>query len=92
MAKKPNNAAALKENKRANAQSQANFEAQMKLMKQQMKGAEAIQLPAYEAPPPGVTRSSADVAAAGREQRMTGRSRYGFNQSVSANLGGTTPL
>lgn len=93
--KKPNNSAALKEQQKANAQAQRNFERQMKMMQKQMKGAEAVQMPAYEAPPPGVTRSSQDVAAAGREARATSRRRYGFNQSVSANAnlgGGMTAL
>lgn len=83
--KKPNNDKAVKQQKQANQQSQKNFNTQMKMMKQQMKAAEAVQLPTYEAPPPSPTRSSADVAAAGREMRMSRRRRYGFNQSVTPN-------
>jgi 3-oxoacyl-ACP reductase-like protein len=70
----------------ANQQSQSNFKEQMKMMKQQMKSAEAVQLPTYEAPAPAPTRSSADVAAAGREMRMSRRRKYGFNQSVAQNV------
>ena len=94
MAKKPNNKAALKEQSKANAQSQRNFEAQMKFMQKQMKSAEAVQMPTYTAPSPGPTRSSQDVMAAGREMRMNSRRRYGFERSVSANntLGGSAAL
>lgn len=94
MGKKSNNGAALKEQKKANAQAQKNFERQMKLMQKQLKNAGNIHMPAYEAPPPGPTRSSADVAAAGREARLSSRRRYGFNQSVSsaAGLGGGATL
>ena len=88
MAKKPNNSKAEKAQKQANSQQQKNFERQMKMMQKQMASAEAIQMPTYEAPPPGPTRSSQDVAATGREMRMSARRRYGFNQSVSANAPG----
>jgi hypothetical protein len=81
--KKPNNDKAVKQQRVANQQSQSNFKEQMKMMKQQMKSAEAVQLPTYEAPAPAPTRSSADVAAAGREMRMSRRRKYGFNQSVA---------
>jgi hypothetical protein len=81
--KKPNNDKAIKQQRVANQQSQSNFKEQMKMMKQQMKSAEAVQLPTYEAPAPAPTRSSADVAAAGREMRMSRRRKYGFNQSVA---------
>jgi DNA-binding IclR family transcriptional regulator len=81
--KKPNNDKAVKQQKQANQQSQSNFKEQMKMMQKQMKQAEAVQLPTYEAPAPNPTRSSADVAAAGREMRMSRRRKYGFNQSVT---------
>jgi hypothetical protein len=81
--KKPNNDKAVKQQKQANQQSQSNFKEQMKMMQKQMKQAEAVQLPTYEAPAPSPTRSSADVAAAGREMRMSRRRKYGFNQSVT---------
>jgi len=84
--KKPNNDKAVKAQEGANRQAQKNFKEQMKMMKQQMKSAEAVQLPTYEAPPPSPTRSSADVAAAGREMRMSRRRKYGFNQSVAQNV------
>jgi hypothetical protein len=84
--KKPNNDKAVKQQKQANQQSQKNFNTQMKMMKKQMKQAEAVQLPTYETPPPSPTRSSADVAAAGREMRMSRRRKYGFNQSVAKNV------
>jgi hypothetical protein len=84
--KKPNNDKAIKQQRVANQQSQSNFKEQMKMMKQQMKSAEAVQLPTYEAPAPAPTRSSADVAAAGREMRMSRRRKYGFNQSVAQNV------
>jgi hypothetical protein len=58
----------------------------MKMMQKQMKQAEAVQLPTYEAPAPSPTRSSADVAAAGREMRMSRRRKYGFNQSVARSV------
>lgn len=83
--KKPNNDKAVKQQKQANQQSQENFKEQMKMMREQMKSAEAVQLPTYETPNPSPTRSSADVAAAGREMRMSRRRRYGFNQSVTPN-------
>ena len=81
--KKPNNDKAVQAQEGANRQAQKNFREQMKMMKKQMKSAEAVQLPTYEAPPPSPTRSSADVAAAGREMRMSRRRKYGFNQSVA---------
>ena len=84
--KKPNNDKAVKAQEGANRQAQKNFKEQMKMMKTQMKSAEAVQLPTYEAPPPSPTRSSADVAAAGREMRMSRRRKYGFNQSVAQNV------
>lgn len=67
------------------------------MMAKQMKAAETeLTIPAMEPTPPPVTQSSADVAAAGREQRISARRRYGFQQSVSANaapaLGTTTAL
>ncbi len=88
MGKKPNNSAALKEQKVANAQSQKNFEAQMKMMAKQMEAAEvpAFSIPVTEKTPPPPTQSNMDVAAAGKEQRISARRRYGFQQSVSANL------
>ena len=80
--KKPNNDKAVKAQEGANRQAQKNFKEQMKMMKTQMKQAEAVQVPTYETPPPSPTRSSADVAAAGREMRMSRRRKYGYNQSV----------
>ena len=80
---KSNNNAALEETKRANRQSQKNFELQMKMMAKQMSSAEAIEMPKPSPIPPGPTRSSTDVVAAGREARTSARRRYGFNQSVS---------
>lgn len=95
MGKSSNNGAALKEQKKANAQAQKNFEEQMRMMRKAQKQAAAVPIPAAEPIPLPPTESSQDAVAAKRETRLQARRRYGFSQSVSANnptLGSATAL
>ncbi len=96
MGGKPDNSAALKESRLSREESSKQFREQQKLLKAQMEQASEIPVIPFSAPSAAPTTSSADVIAAGREQRQQARRRYGFQKSVSpastAPLGGSTAL
>lgn len=75
--------AALEEQKNARAQSAAQFAVQMKLMQQQMKSANQVEIPkVLPASPPN--RESEQTLAASQDQRRAAGRRFSFNSARMA--------